>query len=96
MRNGVIIDAGKREGGQNPTRNDDYWLHMYVMLSRATRLDDILLARAPDIDFLKQGPPESLARALAIFAKRTDGCRKKAEKLREELGFQHLLRVESA
>ena len=96
MRNGVIIDAGKREGGQNPTRDDDYWLHMYVMLSRATRLDDILLARAPDIEFLKQGPPESLVRALAMFAKRTDGCRKKAEKLAEELGLQHLLRDESA
>ena len=96
MRRGVIIDAGKREGGQNPTRDDDYWLHMYVMLSRATHLDDILLARAPDIDFLRQGPPESLARALGMFAKRADGCRKKAEKLAAELGLVHLLRGGSA
>ena len=96
MRKGVIIDAGKREGGQNPTRDDNYWLHMYVMLSRATRLDDILLARAPDVDFLKQGPPSSLARALAMFAKRTDGCRRKAEKLAAELGLGHLLRDEPA
>ena len=29
------------------TEIDDYWLHLYVMLSRATRLEDLLLVRTP-------------------------------------------------
>ena len=92
LRDGVIIDAGRRLGGQNPTREDDFWLHLYVMLSRATDLNDILLTRAPPAEFLLKGPPESLARSLRTFAARTDNCRVEARKLAAELGLQHLLR----
>ena len=92
MRDGVIIDAGRRQGGQNPTRDDDYWLHLYVMLSRATDLNDILIARAPPAEFLDHGPPDTLARSLRTFASRTASCRKRAEKLAAELGLAHLLR----
>ena len=75
MRTGVIVDAGRREDGANPTRDDDYWLPLYVMLSRASRLYDILLERAPPVTFLAQGPPGTLARQLRRFATHAARCR---------------------
>ena len=92
LHDGVIIDAGRRLGGQNPTREDDFWLHLYVMLSRATDLDDILLTRAPPVEFLLKGPPESLARTLRTFAARTNSCGLQARSLAAELGLEYLLR----
>ena len=83
---------GRRLGGQNPTREDDFWLHLYVMLSRATDLDDILLTRAPPVEFLLEGPPESLARTLRTFAARTNSCGLEARRLAAELGLESLLR----
>ena len=41
MRDGVIIDCGRQEGGAHPKEDDDWWLDLYVMLSRATRLEDL-------------------------------------------------------
>ena len=68
MRAGVVVDAGRREAGPHKTEIDDYWLHLYVMLSRATTLEDLLLVRAPPVEFLKSGPPKDLARHLSAFA----------------------------
>ena len=68
MRAGVVVDAGRRENDAHKTEIDDYWLHLYVMLSRATTLEDLLLVRAPPVEFLKSGPPKDLARHLSAFA----------------------------
>ena len=65
MRDGVIIDCGRHEGGAHPKEDDDWWLDLYVMLSRATRLDDLLLMRAPDLAFFAKGPPKTLRTQLA-------------------------------
>ena len=94
MRNGVIHDCGRQEGGAHPKEDDDWWLDLYVMLSRATKLEDLLLLRAPDLDFFAKGPPKTLRKQLAKFAKRTESCRKEAEKIARELGFTALLRSE--
>ena len=94
MRDGVIIDCGRQEGGAHPKENDDWWLDLYVMLSRATRLDDLLLLRAPELDFFAKGPPKTLRQQLAKFAKRTNACRQEAEEFARELGLDHLLRSE--
>ena len=91
QRAGVIVDAGRRETGAHPTDVGDYWLHLYVMLSRATRLDDLLLVRAPPVEFLKNGPPKDLARQLHVFATRTNLCREAAARLATELGMQAFL-----
>ena len=91
MRAGVVVDAGRRENGAHPTEEDDYKLHLYVMLSRATRLEDLLLVRAPPVDFSASGPPEGLARQLRVFAARTDRCREAASQLANELGLQRFL-----
>ena len=94
MRGGVIIDCGRQEGGAHKKEDDDWWLDLYVMLSRATRLEDLLLLRAPDLDFFAKGPPKTLRRQLAKFARRTEDCRKGAEQIARELGLAALLRQE--
>ena len=94
MRDGVIIDCGRQEGGAHPKEADDWWLDLYVMLSRATRLDDLLLMRAPDLALFAKGPPKTLRTQLAKFASRTNACRKQAEKVAKELGLDAFLRPE--
>ena len=88
LRAGVLIDCGRRTGGANPKSDNDWWLDLYVMLSRATRLEDLLLVRAPPCEFFLQGPPSDLRQQLAKLSKRTDECRVRAAKLAEELGFE--------
>lgn len=36
---------------------DAYWSALYVLLSRATRMDDLLVYRCPPKSFFDQGPP---------------------------------------
>ena len=91
MREGVIIDCGRIATGPTPKRDEDWWLDLYVMLSRATRLEDLLLLRASPLDFLQKGPPPTLRKQLATFARRTEACRKRAEELAAELGFREFL-----
>ena len=57
------------------------------MLSRATRLADLLLIRAPDVSFFLKGPPQEMKDRLDMFSRRTNGCRKKALQLVQELGL---------
>ena len=87
MREGVIIDAGSKD----PKERDNWWLHLYVMLSRATSARDIVLVRAPDVDFLTQGPPADLAARLRTFQSRTAACRNEALGIARDLGLQEFL-----
>jgi len=91
MHAGVIIDCARLESGPHPKHEDDWWLELYVMLSRATRIDDLLLMRAPPASFLLRGPPKSLREQLDKFAARTGECRRKAARLAVELGFEEFL-----
>ena len=91
MRDGVILDCGRHESGQGKKDDDDWWRDVYVTLSRATRIPDVLLIRASPWDFLLHGPPSSLQKALRQFAKRAEAGRKKAEGLIAELGFGEFL-----
>ena len=86
------MDCGRRVGGAHPMEDDDWWLHLYVMISRATRLDDLLLLRAPDVSFLLRGPPSNFKERLALFDKRVKSCRVQAEQLARSLGFARFLR----
>jgi len=94
MPDGVLIDCGRQEGGSNPKEDDDWWLDLYVMLSRATRLQDLLLIRAPDITWFAKGPPKALQKQLAKFARRTSRCRQEAERIAKEFGFSAFLHEE--
>ena len=91
FRKGVVIDCGRHEGGSTPKVDEDWWLDLYVMLSRATTLDDLLVVRAPPSDFLLRGPPASLAQGLKRFAWRTGACRARAREIAGELGFENVL-----
>ena len=94
MADGVIIDCGRPDGGSHPLHDDDWWLDLYVMLSRATRLEDLLLMRAPDLKFFAWGPPKTLQKQLFKFADRTSACRKSALQVARELGLTEFLRPE--
>jgi hypothetical protein len=54
---GCIFDCA--HAGQFSTK-DDWWVEVYEMLTCATRLEDVLLIRAPPCSFLLQGPPNAL------------------------------------
>ena len=93
LKGGVLIDCARREDGQHPMDDETWWLHLYVMLSRATTLDDLLLLllRAPAPEFLLRGPPKDLQTALKRFAERVERCRVDAETQAQDLGLQRFL-----
>ena len=62
-----------------------WWLDLYVMISRATRLEDLLLIRAPPVDFLLRGPPKFLRRQVEAFSAGTELGRARAAALAAEL-----------
>eukprot|EP00959_Pyramimonas_sp_CCMP1952_P132135 2762823-Pyramimonas_sp.AAC.1 len=41
-----------------------WWLHLYVMTSRATCMRNMLILRPPARECLERGPPASLRKAL--------------------------------
>ena len=43
LRSGTVVDCGR----QKEKDDDEWWLHLYVMLSRVTSLSDLLLVRPP-------------------------------------------------
>ena len=91
IKGGVLIDCARREDDPHPMNDDTWWLHLYVMLSRATAFDDLLLLRAPEPEFLLRGPPKDLQTALKLFAKRVEQCRLDAAALAQDLGLQRFL-----
>ena len=87
MSEGVLIDAGCKDADDM----DGLWLHLYVMLSRATTTDNLLLIRAPGNEFLMRGPPQDLAARLRILSARAQACRDRAERLARTLGLSAFL-----
>ena len=41
LSDGVVVDCARRESGAYPVEEDEWWLHLYVMLPRSTSLDDL-------------------------------------------------------
>jgi len=48
-------------------KDDTWWFHLYVLFSRATRMQDLLLLRPPPKELLDKGPPQSIVSALQQF-----------------------------
>ena len=72
LEGGVVVDL-RRAGG---LEDDDWWLAIYVMLSRARKLTNmILIGVTPQVeDLLRKGPPTNLIKfteRLEEAAKRT-------------------------
>jgi hypothetical protein len=49
---------------------DNFWLAFYVMLSRATAMDNLLIINSPSKTFLERGPPMRLRAALSRLLSR--------------------------
>ena len=70
IRAAVTIDCARTEPqGQRGTSDDAWWLNLYVMFSRVTRMEDMLLIRPPPRKLLERGPPASVREALKRFEK---------------------------
>ena len=59
FRGGVVGDMGNLN-----TERDAFWSAMYVLLSRATRMEDLLIFRCPPKSFFDTGPPPYLRKYL--------------------------------
>ena len=67
--------------------DDEWWLHLYVMFSRATCMDDMLLVRPPPRELLEAGPPQGVKAALEKFDERREASTKAAEAFARASGF---------
>ena len=47
--------------------DDEWWLNLYVLFSRVTCMQHMLLLRPPSRDLLERGPPSSVKAALEKF-----------------------------
>ena len=92
LEDGIVVDCGRKEDGAHPMDDDTWWLNLYVMLSRATQLDNLLLLRTPDVSFLSRGPPKDMVRQLKVFDERVQSCRVSAWRLARELGLAKFIR----
>ena len=71
LRSGTIIDCARM-----PEMNDEnWWLHLYVMFSRVTALEDMLLLRPPPRHILELGPPATIRAKVSEFLERAERCR---------------------
>ena len=88
LRAGVTIDCARLEPqGKIGMDEDAWWLHLYVMFSRATCVSDMLLLRPPPRRLLEKGPPPSVMKALAAFERKIGDSVAAAEALAAEFGF---------
>ena len=88
IRAAVTIDCARQAPqGRRGINDDTWWLNLYVMFSRATRMADMLLVRPPPRWLLERGPPVSLKRALRRFAASEDSTVARAALLAGEYGI---------
>ena len=88
LRAGVTIDCARLEPqGKIGMDEDAWWLHLYVMFSRATCMGDMLLLRPPPRRLLEKGPPPSVIKALAAFERKIGDSVAAAEALAATCGF---------
>ena len=89
LRTGVTIDCARIEPkGRQGAEDDQWWLHLYVMFSRATCLEDMLLLRPPPRELLERGPPPSVRAALERFEARIAESTEAAAALAASMGLR--------
>ena len=88
IRTGVTIDCARIEARGNTGMSDgNWWLNLYVMFSRPTKMSDMLLLRPPSREFLERGPPDSLKQQLEAFEEKVAATKERTRALAAELGF---------
>ena len=89
IRTGVTVDCARLEPTGKTGMKDDIWcFHLYVLLSRATCMKDLLLLRPPPKDLLDKGPPQSIVSALQQFEANRLASVAEAEELALRMGIQ--------
>ena len=88
LRKPTLVDCARlsSQGAQGMT-DDEWWLNLYVMFSRVTKMEDMLLLRPPPRELLERGPPPAVCKALLEFQMRTQRCEADAGTLALCLGF---------
>lgn len=89
LRTCVKIDCGRIDGA-NGMSDDNWWLNLYVMFSRVTKMSDLLLLRPPPREILGRGPPENVKKHLEIFEKRMAAPTQRIEATARRFGFDIL------
>ena len=88
IRAKVTVDCACNEPvGNQGTSDDEWWLHLYVMFSRVTRMQDMLLLRPPPRTLLERGPPVSVREALQRFEQTKINTIADAEILAQRFGI---------
>jgi len=82
---GVVADL-RRQGGMT---DDIWWLNVYVMLSRATSLSNLLLVGLTNKvkELLEAGPPEYVKKKIQTLQRKAASTQKRAEEKAKELNF---------
>jgi len=89
LRTGVTIDCARIEpSGMQGLQDHTWWFHLYVMFSRATRMEDMLLLRPPPRELLERGPPRHILKALCQFEQLETTSTEAAMALCREFGIQ--------
>ena len=84
----MTIDCGRMEAkGHTGMQDSEWWLHLYVMFSRATCMNDILVLRPPPRALLEGGPPASIRQALQRFESRSVESTDAAARLAAEMSI---------
>ena len=73
--------------GYQGTKDAEWWLHLYVMLSRATCMEDMLLLRPPPRELLEAGPPAEVKAALVQFEAKIADSSEAAAVLAQSMGM---------
>ena len=85
FKGGVIVDL-RRAGGME---NDIWWLNVYVMLSRARKLENlILVGLTPRIKaLLEEGPPAYIRRNIQALQVKAARTAQRANRLASDMGL---------
>ena len=86
LRRGVTIDCARLEGATG-MNDDNWWLNLYVMFSRVTKMSDLLLLRPPPREILERGPPPNVKKQLEKFETRIAASINRAETTARRFGF---------
>lgn len=88
LRAGVTIDCARNAPqGSRGTSDEAWWLNLYVMFSRATKMSDMLIVRPPPREVLERGPPASVRAALQRFERIEKSTVAAAEEKAEDMGM---------
>jgi ASC-1-like (ASCH) protein len=68
---------------------DDYWMHLYVMLSRVRSSRNILAYSPPDINFLGRGPPGWMRDGIAALEYVAYRSRDQVQEARTRVGWEN-------